>query len=396
MSLILTVIWLPLLIYISFAALYHILLSVTYFATRDQRPGKSKGPHSYILLIPAHNEQTVIGRMLESVKNNGYDKNLLKVFVIADNCTDKTAQIAFDLGIDVLVRDDAAKRGKGFAIEWALKRLDLDAFEALVIADADNIVDPAFFQGMNEVIDKGYEVIQCNNCLANPNATPFTTVIHLSRTINNILYHQAKFKLGLCSYLMGNGMCFTTSILKKYGWSASTIAEDYEYYAKLVMEDEMIGFAVNAKLYHQESTGMRHATEQRIRWSSGRFQVAKTLGIELLLKGLGNKDVKIIDASFALLLPNLSMMVNLTVMAFVLLLIQGFFHPSEYLIYWMAFILFLEFLYFSLGVFLTKIPLWRFVVALAYCPLFLLWKGVIDIIGLTGKKISRWGRAERL
>jgi cellulose synthase/poly-beta-1,6-N-acetylglucosamine synthase-like glycosyltransferase len=395
MGFILTVIWLPLLIYISFAALYYILLSVSYFVTRDQRPGKSKEPHRYILLIPAHNEQTVIGKMLESVKRIGYDKNLLKISVIADNCIDKTAAIASDLGVDVMVRNDAAKRGKGFAIEWALKRIDLDAYEALVIADADNIVDQAFFRGLNEVIDKGYEVIQCNNCLANPDATPFTTVIHLSRTINNILYHQAKFKLGLSSYLMGNGMCFTTKILKKYGWSVSTIAEDYEYYAKLVMEGELIGFAVSAKLYHQESTGIRHATDQRIRWSSGRFQVAKTLGIGLLLKGLSNKDIRTVDASFALLLPNLSMMVNLTLMAIVLLIIQGFFHPSEYMIYWTVFILFLEFLYFSLGVFLTKIPLWRFVVALAYCPLFLLWKGIIDIIGLTGKKIARWGRAER-
>lgn len=395
MTLLITLIWLPILAYVSFAALYHVFLALAYLALKEKPSPQPPGQYRYILLIPAHNEQTVIGRMLASVEKISYDHRNFTAKVIADNCTDQTAEIVRQLGVDVMVRNDAAKRGKGHAIEWALAQLDLDRFDAVVIADADNIVDPDFFTGLNEVIDRGSNAIQCNNCLANPKATAFTKVIHLSRTVNNLLYHDAKYKLGLSSYLMGNGMCFTTRLLKKIGWTASSIAEDYEYYAKLVMENEMIGFAVNAKLYHQESTGLRHATEQRIRWSSGRFQVAKTYGVALLKKGLAERNFRIVDASFALLLPNLSMMVNLTAAVLLLLILQHIVYPMPYWVAWLSGMLLLEFLYFFSGIFLTRMPVGTFLLALAYCPLFLIWKGGIDVIGVLGRQINRWGRAER-
>jgi len=395
MPLLITLIWLPILAYVSFAALYHVFLALAYAALKEKPSPQPPGQYRYILLIPAHNEQTVIGRMLESVEKISYDHRNFTAKVIADNCTDQTAEIVRQWGVDVMVRNDAAKRGKGRAIEWALAQLDLDRFDAVVIADADNIVDPDFFTGLNEVIDRGSNAIQCNNCLANPQATAFTKVIHLSRTVNNLLYHDAKYKLGLSSYLMGNGMCFTTRLLKKIGWTASSIAEDYEYYAKLVMENEMIGFAVNAKLYHQESTGLRHATDQRIRWSSGRFQVAKTYGVALLKKGLAERNFRIVDASFALLLPNLSMMVNLTAAVLLLLILQHLVYPMPYWVAWLSGMLLLEFLYFFSGIFLTRMPVGTFLLALAYCPLFLIWKGGIDVIGVLGRKINRWGRAER-
>ena len=349
-----------------------------------------------MLLIPAHNEQAVIATMIESVKKVDYDTDDFEVSVIADNCTDRTAEIALSYDVNVMIRKNDIQKGKGFAIEWALKNFDIEKFDAVVIADADNIIDPNFFNGLNNLISLGHQAIQCNNCLSNPEATAFTQVIHLSRTINNELYHYAKHKLGLSSYLMGNGMCFTTKLLKKFGWSAGTIAEDYEYYAKLVMENELIGFANNSKLYHQESSGIRHATQQRIRWSSGRFYVAKAYGMRLLKKGFKEKKFKIVDASLALLLPNLSMLVNITAAAFVLLTLQDLAYPTTFFKYWIAAMLLLEFIYFTSGIFLTNMSVWKFAVALAYCPLFLVWKGAIDLIGIVGKKLNHWGKAERL
>ncbi len=396
MGIILTLIWSPILIFISFAAIYHVFLAVAFFLIRETHPVQSADRYRYILLIPAHNEQAVIGRMLESLKTVNYDPSLFEVSVIADNCKDNTAQIAAGFGVNVMTRENSAERGKGFAIEWALKNIDFKRFDAVIIVDADNIVDSFFFQGLNEIIGRGSEIIQCNNCLANPEASIFTKIIHVSRTINNNLYHHAKYKLGLSSYLMGNGMCFTTRILEKHGWSASTIAEDYEYYAKLIMENEMIGFAAKAKIYHQESLGIRHATAQRIRWSTGRFQVARTFGVRLFKKGLAERNIRIIDASFALLLPNLSLMVNMTIALLFVLILQNLVYETAYLVYWISFMLFLEFTYFFSGIFLTNMPILKFLGALAYCPVFLIWKGGIDVIGILGRKINQWGRAERL
>lgn len=395
MKILMLIIWVPILAYLTFTVLYQVFLAIAYFVVREKETGRQARLYRYLLFIPAHNEESMIGRLLESLKHVDYETDFFRVAVIADNCTDSTIQVASRYGVDVLDRQDAAKPGKGFAIEWALQNVDLDKFDAVVIADADNIIDPNFFHGLNEAIERGSEAIQCNNCLANPGATAFTRIIHLSRTINNELYHQAKQKLGLSSYLMGNGMCFTTNLLKRIGWKAGTIAEDYEYYAKLIMQNEMVGFAANSRLYHQESQGIHQATEQRIRWSSGRFQVARTFGLNLLKKGIRERSYPIIDAAFPLILPNLSLLVEATAAALVMALLISIFYPIPFVLYWLIGLVVLEIAYFLSGIYLTKMPFTQFLYAFSFAPVFLVWKGLIDVKGIGGKKIGHWGRSQR-
>jgi cellulose synthase/poly-beta-1,6-N-acetylglucosamine synthase-like glycosyltransferase len=395
MNIIMLIIWIPILAYLTFAVFYHVFLAVAYFVVKEKKHDRPAKLYQYLLFIPAHNEEVIIGRLLESLKQVDYNPGLFKTAVIADNCTDTTTEVVARYNVDVMVRNDPARRGKGLAIEWALQNVNLDKYDAVVIADADNIIDPNFFHGLNEAIDGGSEAIQCNNCLANPSATAFTKIIHLSRTINNELYHHAKHKLGLSSYLMGNGMCFTTGLLKRFGWKAGTIAEDYEYYAKLIKQNEMVGFAANARLYHQESQGIQQATDQRIRWSSGRFQVARTYGWDLLKKGLKEWSYRIIDAAFPLILPNLSLMVEATGVALLVAVLMTIFYPVPFVVYWLVVLIMLEIAYFLLGIYLTKMPLGQFLYAFAFAPVFLVWKGLIDVKGLSGKKIGQWGRAKR-
>lgn len=381
--------------YLTLAVSYHVFLAMAYFMVKETKHDRPVKLYRYLLFIPAHNEEGLIGRLLESLKRVDYDPDLFCVAVIADNCTDATADVAALCNVDVLERKDIARPGKGFAIEWALQNVDLERYDAVVIADADSIIDRSFFQGLNETIGAGSEAIQCNNCLVNPKATAFTKIIHLSRTINNELYHHAKYKLGLSSYLMGNGMCFTTELLKRFGWQAGTIAEDYEYYAKLIKKNEIVGFAANSRIYHQESQGIQQATDQRIRWSSGRFQVARTYGWELLKKGLKEGNYRIIDASFPLILPNLSLMVEASGVALLMALSITIFYPIPFVVYWIVMLIMIEIAYFLIGVYLTKMSLGQFLCALAFAPVFLAWKGLIDVKGLSGKKAGQWGRARR-
>jgi 1,2-diacylglycerol 3-beta-glucosyltransferase len=351
--------------------------------------------HRYLLFIPAHNEEPVMARILRSLKHLDYDPLKFEVCVIADNCTDKTAQLSRKYRATVLERHEETLKGKGFAIKWALDKVDLGRYDAVVIADADNIFDRDFLKGLDLVISRGIRAVQCNNCLANSNETAFTKVIHLSRTINNELYHHAKYKLGLSSYLMGNGMCFTTGLLKEHPWVTGTMAEDYEYYAMLSLADETIGFAAHSCLFHQESTGLRNASTQRLRWSSGRFQVARKFGFGLLVKGIGKRNLKIADASFPLLLPNLSLMVNITAAALIVTLAVHYFHPVPYILGWVGFLIALELAYFASGMYLAKMPIFSFLFALCFAPVFLAWKACIDIIGLSGKRAHQWGRSGR-
>lgn len=383
-------------VYVSLSVLYYAALAVSYFVTKEKylRAGDVR-EHRYLLFIPAHNEELVIARVLRSLKNIEYDREKFDVCVIADNCTDKTASLAQKYGATVLERHNEKQRGKGFAIKWALGRVDLARYDAVVIADSDNIFDRNFLKGFDEILSRGIRAVQCNNCLANFDETAFTKVIHLSRTINNRLYHHAKHKLGLSSYLMGNGMCFTTDLLREHPWVTGTMAEDCEYYAILSLADETIGFAAQSSLYHQESRSLRDASAQRLRWSSGRFQVARKFGFGLLAKGIGQRKLKIADASAPLLLPNLSLMVNMTVAAFLVALGIHFVHPVPYIVGWLGFLIMLEIAYFLSGIYLAKVPVIPFLRALCFAPAFLLWKACIDIVGLSGKGTTHWGRSGR-
>jgi cellulose synthase/poly-beta-1,6-N-acetylglucosamine synthase-like glycosyltransferase len=383
--------------YLTFSVFYCSFLAVSYFVTPQQQfCDISKGSRRrYVILVPAHNEEAIISRLLESVRRLDYDTGNFKVYVIADNCTDMTASISRSHGANTLVRYDEARKGKGFAIEWALRALDLNSIDAVVIVDADSIVEPGFLSGLDEVMDRGIRAVQCSSCVANSHQSLFTKLIHLSRTINNLLYHQAKYKLGLFSYLMGTGMCFTTSLLIERPWKTGTMAEDWEFYALLVGHNEPVGFAVNARLYHQESEGIKAASGQRLRWSSGRFQVARKFGFGLLIQGIRERNLKVIDASLPLLLPNLSLMVNMTVVTLAAALVIHYFHPVPYAIAWLMMLIAFELAYFISGMYLAKMPVFSFLYTLCFAPLFLLWKGCIDILGLSGVGTGQWGRSGR-
>jgi len=393
MDTLILLIWLPALFYISSAVIYHILLAFIFFLKKDTGKEEQHNLFRYLLLVPAHNEEPVIEKLLKSTAQITYSRSNFKTVIIADNCRDKTAALASSYNVEVLERTDPIKRGKGHAIAWALDRINLNEFDAVVIVDADNVIDPGFFHGLNIVLNRGARAVQCFNSLANPDESFFTRIMYLSRVVNNQLYHHAKYKLGLSAYLMGNGMCFTSALLKEFPWTASSIAEDYEYYARLVGNGEMIAFAADAKIYHQESEGLQQATKQRIRWSSGRFEIARNYGFHLLKTGFKEKNYKIADAALPLVFPNLSLMVNMTLIVLVLSLALNVAYPVPLIIFWVITLLLLEIAYFTAGVYLTGMPLMKFVTTLLSAPLVLIWKGCIDVIGIAGKKKGQWGRA---
>jgi len=131
--------------------------------------------------------------------------------------------------------------------------------------------------------------------VANQDDSWFTRILDVARTLGNEICEPAKKKLGLSSHLQGNGMCFHRDIIQKYGWDAFSIGEDWEYYAKLVNNGERIVFQKDVKIYHQESTTLKQATSQRMRWSGGRFAIIFKYGVSLFLKGLFEINFKKIE-----------------------------------------------------------------------------------------------------
>ena len=115
--------------------------------------------HTYGIVISARNESKVIGNLIKSIQANDYPKELYHIFVIADNCTDNTADICRELGCIVFERNDTTKIGKGYALNYLFNRLHSESQfapivpDAYIVLDADNIIKPNFITEMNKVYD---------------------------------------------------------------------------------------------------------------------------------------------------------------------------------------------------------------------------------------------------
>ena len=128
-------------------------MSIAMNGFRDQPAAPSAAPLiRFAVLIPAHNEERVIGPLLESLQGQTYPRELTTIYVSCDNCTDSTAQIAERHGARVLIREERGRSGKTENLRWALERIPLDDHDALVIFDADNLAREDFLERMNDYL----------------------------------------------------------------------------------------------------------------------------------------------------------------------------------------------------------------------------------------------------
>lgn len=152
--------------------LYQLVVSICSLVKLKDKPLLVDKNHKFMAILPAHNEEAVIGNLIESLKNQDYPKELLDIYVIADNCTDNTVKIAKEAGAIVLERheEDPAKRTKGAALQWFLKqKIEENAdYDAFFVFDADNIVDVNFTKAMNKKLCQGEEVVQGYRDIKNP------------------------------------------------------------------------------------------------------------------------------------------------------------------------------------------------------------------------------------
>ena len=374
---------------------YQLILALSYFVTTEPKQTTSEQRNKFALIVPAHNEELLISRTCENLTSIDYPSDMREVFVIADNCSDKTVEICAALPVKVMSRFDEKNAGKGYALKWAFEQVDIEQFDAVLILDADTTVEPNILKELNAMLNDGSQAIQCYIKVPNRAESWFTQLIFVSRTINNVLYHYAKYKLGLSSYLMGSGMCFRTALLREQTWSAFTLSEDWEYFAKLIEQGKKVDFAVRAEVLQQESRSLKQATTQRLRWSKGKFYVVKNLGMNLLLRGLRSRNWIMADASLALLLPNWSLQINLILLTLVtslMLPVSTFKSAALFLCLGM---LGAQGIVLMMGVFLAG-DVWRVFKAILAAPLFLAWKFTIDFVSMTGiYRGKRWIRTER-
>ena len=264
--------------------LYQIMVSVSSLIKLKDKPLLVKKDHKFMAIIPAHNEEAVIVNLIESLKKQNYPKDLLDIYVIADNCTDQTAKIAKEHGAIVYERIDEEHKTKGYAMNWFLNKMiqknaDYDAF---CVFDADNIVDEDFMKNMNKKLCQGEDIVQGYRDIKNPTDSWVSAGYAIFYWTMNRFYHLARYNLGLSPLINGTGFMVRFDLIKKEGWNTKTLTEDIEFSLKNIIKGRKIGCAIDAKVYDEQPIGFRQSWSQRSRWTVGHLQCMKYYTTDLV------------------------------------------------------------------------------------------------------------------
>ena len=236
--------------------------------------------HRYAVLISARNEEEVIGELIESLKNQDYPQELLDVYVIADNCTDATAQVARQAGAIVYERFDRVRVGKGYAMDWFFHRLreegKEEAYDGYFVFDADNIVDPAFVREMNNVFDSGdYAAITCYRNSKNYASNWISAGYSLWFLREARFLNFARMQLGTGCAVSGTGFLVSAQVVRENGgWPYHLLTEDIQFSVDCAVHGRRIGYCDKAVVYDEQPTTFQQSWNQRMRWSKGFYQVA--------------------------------------------------------------------------------------------------------------------------
>ena len=272
------------------AAYFYQLVYLMYGTYSLRRPWEyttAAKQHRYAVLISARNEAEVIGELIHSLQNQNYPKELLDICVVADNCTDNTAQAARNAGAIVFERFDTKNKGKGYALGYLLHELKADigesGYDGFFVFDADNIVDANFVAEMNKVFDTGHYAALTSY----RNSKNFSTN-WISAGYALWFMREARFLnfprmlLGTNCAISGTGFLISAQVVQENGgWPYHLLTEDIEFSVNCALKGQRIGYCEKAVLYDEQPETFKQSWDQRLRWSKGFYQVDVKYGFAL-------------------------------------------------------------------------------------------------------------------
>ncbi len=293
-----------------FFGLYYFLMSI--YGLIEKNSSKQYRNYSplkkFAVFIPAHNEEKVIGNIVENLDCMNYPKEYYDVYVIADNCTDNTVSKASSKGANVLIRKSNKNKGKGHALKWAFNEIifrENVIYDAIVVFDADNLVSKNFLNEMNNKLCQGYKVLQGYIDSKNPEDSWITASYSIAFWAANRLFQCSRWFLNLSCEIGGTGFCVDVDILKKVGWEATSLVEDLEFTINLVLNNVKVGWAHEAVVYDEKPITLAQSWRQRCRWMQGFADVNSRYFIKLLTKGIAEKNMVLLDCAIYTLQPYL-------------------------------------------------------------------------------------------
>lgn len=250
--------------------------------------------HRFAVVISARNEETVIGELLQSIINQDYPRELLDIYVVADNCTDETASVAKKNGAVVFKRYNRDYVGKGYALDFAFERIDalkgIRYYDGYFVFDADNVLDENFVREMNNVFGSGYRVVTSYRNSKNYDSNWISSGYALWFLRESKYLNGARMQCHTSCAISGTGFLVSSEIIEQNeGWKYHLLTEDIQFSVDNVLKGEVIGYCEKAVLYDEQPIRFQDSWRQRLRWAKGFLQVFRRYGKGLFSGVFRNK-----------------------------------------------------------------------------------------------------------
>jgi 1,2-diacylglycerol 3-beta-glucosyltransferase len=273
-------------------------------------PPPDDGSHRLLVVIPAHDEEEILGETLAALTSVDYPLELVDVVVIADNCRDRTSDVAADNGARVLIRNDTERRGKGQALQWALEQLasELSSFDAVVFLDADCRPTRNLLSALAAHTAAGEDAVQAAYLVDNPEASWSAALRWAAFALMNFVRPLGRSGLGLSCAILGTGFALTPRLLQRCPWGAVGLTEDAEYHLRLVAAGSRVAFADEAAVMSPMPLTLRAAREQQLRWESGKWQLVREWSPRLVREGIRRRDARAFLTGIEIAIPSQSLL----------------------------------------------------------------------------------------
>jgi cellulose synthase/poly-beta-1,6-N-acetylglucosamine synthase-like glycosyltransferase len=368
------------------------LLAVASVRSGSRQPNRQPR-HTFVLAIPAHNEESVIGATVKRLWEMDYPRRMFDIYVVADHCGDGTARAARAAGAQCLERAEEPRGSKGAALAWAFKQIPElgTSCDAVVVFDADTQADRNFLRVMDARLRRGDTVIQGCHRISNPDDGWFPALTAAMFTVDNRFQNQGRANLGWSAKNMGDSICFRADVLWRMGWGEG-LTEDYEFRQKLLLEGFRIAYEPGAIGYGEAAANWRAARAQRMRWLSGTFNASRRYARTLLKEGLRRRNGAMLDGAVQAIMPSYSTLALVSVVSLAAHLLLHAYVSLVLIGLWGAAVLSLV-AYPLIGLALERAPLGAYI-AISLGPVFIVWRTWLGLVARLGKPVM-WVRTAR-
>ena len=372
--------------------LYLVLLTIAGLFYRKISLDGVSPKSRFAVLVPAHNEEVILPRLLKTLETVDYPQEMFSVFVVADNCTDGTAASASgSVNCEVFERQNDELIGKGYALQWLLDQIAdrSDQFDSYVFLDADCEISPNTLRVMDARLQQGELAVQGYYATANPTESWVSSLRYIALALLHHTRPSGREALGVSCGLFGTGMALHKSVIERFGWQTHGLAEDIEYFMLLAENGVRVSFAREAEILSAMPASLRASRTQNERWEKGRLAVAKEYVPRFYAKGILKRSAMMLDAAIEQTIPPLSV-VGLAGAA---LLAASLFTGDWMAISASAAILGAIAFHSIVGLVAARPPAAVFL-SVAYVPWYALWKASLYVRAMKPGQ-HKWVRTER-